>query len=87
MAIIIVAALLIVIIFITYRGKESSNSNSLGKELKRIIEEPEIKKTWLAHEKNAKLEKIKPDNEKTELTVRYQGSFFVENSQETFVIF
>jgi hypothetical protein len=51
------------------------------------MNEPEIKQTHLAHYRKNKLEKIKPDNEKSELTVRYQGSYFTENSKETFAVF
>jgi hypothetical protein len=51
------------------------------------LEEPEVKQTYLVYEKKVKLEKIKLDNEKTELMVNYGGSFFVENSQETFATF
>ena len=44
------------------------------------MDDPKIKQTYLAHRKETNLEKLKPDNEKSELTVEYEGSYFVENS-------
>ena len=52
------------------------------------MKEPEVKQTWFSHKKEkSKTEQIKPDNEKTQLTVYYGGSFFVKNSSEAYATF
>jgi hypothetical protein len=54
------------------------------------MEVPEIKEIYSSHQKKrgkTSLEEIKPDNKKSELTVFYDSSFFVENSPETFSVF
>jgi len=91
----IILLIFVVGLFLIKNGKKNfnsnpSNPNSLGKELKKLMEISEVKETYLTHqEKRGKtsLEEIKPDDEKSELTVFYHSSFFVENSPETFSVF
>ncbi len=91
---ILVISVIILLIFTTigffWLKNGEKNSNSLGKELRRLMEVPEIKEIYSSHQKKrgkTSLEEIKPDNKKSELTVFYDSSFFVENSPETFSVF